>query len=374
MGTGPVTRPGPDRGRFFQYQTRPSPEKGCPRPAPLGAGPGRVSRVQLAKAKYLGNIVEKVIRDNPNVPVSTLKNTIMRKCNVDASKWKVIRAKRAALQKILGVDSEQYTRLWDYCETVRARNPGSKILLRKKDDSEPPIFDRMYFSLHAMKAGFLAGCRPIIGLDGCFLKTVYQGQLLVAVGRDANDNMWPIAIAVVPVENREAWTWFLRELLDDLGGVESSHKWTFISDRQKGLIDAVQELAPHSKHRYRLRHMYQNFKMKFKEDVDPKVNPDAANAAEWLRVIPPHHWARSYFITRTKLMITAKEGWDVEDCGSQARKGPVATEATSTIQNMDSNMGTMPEVFSQQPDAPRLSQDDYYINLPTPQTQKKAQL
>ncbi|KAL0440965.1 UNVERIFIED_CONTAM: hypothetical protein Sradi_0035400 [Sesamum radiatum] len=58
---------------------------------------------KLAKAKYLGNRVEKVIRDNPNVPVSILKNTIMRKCNVDASKWKVIRAKRAALQKIQGL-------------------------------------------------------------------------------------------------------------------------------------------------------------------------------------------------------------------------------------------------------------------------------
>ncbi|KAL0318235.1 UNVERIFIED_CONTAM: hypothetical protein Scaly_2851300 [Sesamum calycinum] len=76
---------------------------------------------KLTKAKYLGNRMEKVIRDNPNVPVSTLKNTIMRKCNVDASKWKVIRAKRVALQKILGVDNEQYTRLWDYYETVKAR-------------------------------------------------------------------------------------------------------------------------------------------------------------------------------------------------------------------------------------------------------------
>ncbi|KAL0282742.1 UNVERIFIED_CONTAM: hypothetical protein Sangu_2934600 [Sesamum angustifolium] len=98
----------------------------------------------------------------------------MRKCNVDASKWKVIRAKRVALQKILGVDNEQYTRLWDYYETVRARNPGSKILLRNKGGTEPPIFDKMYFSLHAMKAGFLACCRAIIGLDECFLKTVIK--------------------------------------------------------------------------------------------------------------------------------------------------------------------------------------------------------
>ncbi|KAK4394886.1 hypothetical protein Sango_1642900 [Sesamum angolense] len=74
---------------------------------------------------------------------------------------------------------------------------GSKLLLRKVENSDPPVIDRMYFSLWALKKGFLEGCRPIIGLDGCFLKTVYGGQLLVVVGRDGNDNMFPIAMAVV---------------------------------------------------------------------------------------------------------------------------------------------------------------------------------
>ncbi|KAK4390424.1 hypothetical protein Sango_2105700 [Sesamum angolense] len=61
------------------------------------------------------------------------------------------------------------------------------------------------------------GCRPIIGLDGCFLKIVYRGQLLVVVGRDGNDNMFPIAMAVVQVENRDTWGCHLvkRARLDD---------------------------------------------------------------------------------------------------------------------------------------------------------------
>lgn len=71
---------------------------------------------------------------------------------------------------------------------------------------------------------------PLIGLDGCFLKTLHGGQLLAAIGRDGNDNLFPIALAVVPVENRENWTWLLSLLLGDLGGVEDQ-RWTFISDR-----------------------------------------------------------------------------------------------------------------------------------------------
>jgi len=45
----------------------------------------------------------------------------------------------------------------------------------------------------------------LIGLDGCFLKERIKGQLLVALGRDANNAIYPIAWAVVKVENNENW-------------------------------------------------------------------------------------------------------------------------------------------------------------------------
>jgi len=32
------------------------------------------------------------------------------------------------------------------------------------------MFQTLYMSLAAMKQGFLEGCRPVIRLDGCFLK------------------------------------------------------------------------------------------------------------------------------------------------------------------------------------------------------------
>ncbi|KAL0283307.1 UNVERIFIED_CONTAM: hypothetical protein Sradi_7234100 [Sesamum radiatum] len=76
----------------------------------------------LAKSSYLAKRMENLIRDNPNIPVSQLKNTILRKCNVEVTRWKVIRAKRAALEAIRGADSHQFELLWDYFETVRKHN------------------------------------------------------------------------------------------------------------------------------------------------------------------------------------------------------------------------------------------------------------
>ncbi|KAK4409116.1 hypothetical protein Sango_0492600 [Sesamum angolense] len=100
------------------------------------------------------------------------------------------------------------------------------------------VLQRMYVCFGGLKEGFLDGCRPFIGLDGCFLKGMHKGQLLSAIGRDGNDNIYPIAMAYVEIEKHDSWEWFLNLLLRDIGS-HDERGWAFISDRQKGLIEAV---------------------------------------------------------------------------------------------------------------------------------------
>ena len=61
------------------------------------------------------------------------------------------------------------------------------------------------------------------------MKGSFGGQLLCAIGKDANDNMVLIAYAVVEQELKDSWTWFLTCLLKDIG----PKMWTLISDQQK---------------------------------------------------------------------------------------------------------------------------------------------
>ena len=70
------------------------------------------------------------------------------------------------------------------------------------------------------KAGFLRGCRPIIGLDGCHQKGRFEGQILFAITRDANDNIFLVAFAVVEQENKDSWVWFLQQFSDDIGNLD----------------------------------------------------------------------------------------------------------------------------------------------------------
>ncbi|KAK8663029.1 hypothetical protein V6N13_024910 [Hibiscus sabdariffa] len=50
---------------------------------------------------------------------------------------------------------------------------------------------------------------PLISVDDCFLKGYYQGYLLAAVGIDANDCIYPMAMATVEAETCDSWCWFL---------------------------------------------------------------------------------------------------------------------------------------------------------------------
>lgn len=48
--------------------------------------------------------------------------------------------------------------------------------------------------------------------------------------RDGNNQMFPIAFAVVEGETKESWAWFFKLLLEDIG---TEQRWTFMSDQQK---------------------------------------------------------------------------------------------------------------------------------------------
>ena len=90
----------------------------------------------------------------------------------------------------------------------------------------------MYIGYKMLKNGFMQVCRNIIGLDGTFLKGITHGALLVAVGKDYNNMMFPIVWAVVGGENQQPWTWFLGILCRDLN-ISNGLDWSFILDQQK---------------------------------------------------------------------------------------------------------------------------------------------
>ncbi|KAL8470316.1 hypothetical protein ACS0TY_032966 [Phlomoides rotata] len=239
-------------------------------------------------------------------------------------------ARKKALKKIKGDPDAQYSKLWSYAEELRKTNPNSTIILGTEVDNGVTRFSRMYFCWDALRRGFVGGCRPIIGVDGCWLKGKHGGNLLTAVGVDGNNNLFPVAYAVVDKENGEIWEWFLTILKHDLS-IESD-KFTFMFDKQKafmfdkqkGLIQAFESVFPGADHRYCVRHMHNNLKntgfrgQAFKQIMWRATNSTTEGeflvrmeemkvlneqAWEWFQNKPPNQWSKAYFSEKAKCDI-----------------------------------------------------------------------
>ncbi|KAJ9543460.1 hypothetical protein OSB04_023167 [Centaurea solstitialis] len=280
-------------------------------------------KLKLCTANVLSEQIMKDITPNPDIPLKTLHEQIQKRFQISVSSQQVFRAKKMASKRLRGDYEQQYLLLRDYLVELQRSNPGTTVKLEMEIEPNPHTttrqFKRVYICLGALKQGFKALGRDLLGLDGCFMKGMYPGQVLTAVGVDPNHGIYPLAYAIVEAETTNSWSWFLELLGDDLD-LEANSNFTFISDRQKGIIPAIAKVFPSAEHRFCYRHILENVKLKWKgkayndllwrcaaattvpqfhaemEQVR-KFNVDAYN---WLKQIPPHHWSRSHFTGRAK--------------------------------------------------------------------------
>ncbi|XP_027936155.1 uncharacterized protein LOC114191171 [Vigna unguiculata] len=151
---------------------------------------------RLMNAKWLSGRIENTVRENLTVKVVHIREKGLRKWKVSISHTMSFRARSMAANNIDGSFTKQYKRIYDYAHELRRSNSGSTIKLKVEDHDGAKIFQRFYICLKAR----------------------FGGELLTVMARDAKDQMLPLAYAVVEVENKYTWSWFLDILIDDLGG------------------------------------------------------------------------------------------------------------------------------------------------------------
>ncbi|KAH7865138.1 hypothetical protein Vadar_002763 [Vaccinium darrowii] len=183
---------------------------------------------------------------------------------IEASRIQLYREKRKALEVIEGNHSHSYPLLTTYASEVRKSNPGSLVKMQcdRMSINHNPVFKRFFISFEALGTGFMTGCRPFIGIDGCHLKGPYGGVLLAATALDGNNGLFPIAVGVVESEGRDSWTFFIDHLHTVIGAGNQSRAWTFMSDHQKSLDRVIAEMIPEATHRTCARHLFSNFRKK----------------------------------------------------------------------------------------------------------------
>ncbi|GKB17193.1 hypothetical protein Tco_0851116 [Tanacetum coccineum] len=196
------------------------------------------------------------VRVNPDILVKAVQDQFQRDLEVQISMSKAFRAKAKAKREIRG----------DHVE----RNTNPSLPTR--------VFQRIYVCLGALKLGFRARGRDLLGLDGVFMKGPFPGQVLAVVRIDSNNGIYPLAYALVEAKSKSSRCWFLQCLGDDID-LHPNSNFTFISNRQKcgqAYKDFLWRAASAT-----------SVKEFEKRMLDPKMmNP---KGHEWLNKIPPEH-------------------------------------------------------------------------------------
>ncbi|XP_052110161.1 uncharacterized protein LOC127741515 [Arachis duranensis] len=109
-------------------------------------------------------------------------------------------------------------------------------------------------------------CKPMVQVDGTHLYGKYKSCLLVVVSQNGNNNIIPIAFALVEGETSDAWHFFLSNLRQH---VVTRDGVGLISDRYESINATVARSnglwsPPRAFHMFCIRHIESNFLRKFK--------------------------------------------------------------------------------------------------------------
>ncbi|MDV3201776.1 MAG: hypothetical protein Q8872_02860 [Candidatus Phytoplasma australasiaticum] len=193
----------------------------------------RSNKNPMLSCKYLQKMIKNKVLAEPKLKIKALGEMLKKDDEVYANRRMIERARKEIIKDHREEYKVEFANLRGYAAELKRSNPGSTVSIAvTKNGLGEDVFSRMYVCFDALKQGWKQGCRRFIGVDGCFLKTAQKGILLVAVGRDANNQMYPLAWAVVEGETKNSWRWFLHKLLADID-MPTGEGLTIISDQQK---------------------------------------------------------------------------------------------------------------------------------------------
>nr|XP_016510378.1 PREDICTED: uncharacterized protein LOC107827708 [Nicotiana tabacum] len=216
----------------------------------------------LTQRQATSGVIASIVKDKYVNPknIYTAKDIIkdiQKQHGIEVSYMKAWRAKEIAMAMIRGSLSDSYKELPKYFYMLEQTNPGTVTKLHKSEDE---CFLYAYISLYASIKGW-EHCRPIMVVDGSFLKAAYKGTILTACTQDGAGKILPLAYAIVDSENNKSWEWFFVQIKGTFGVREGM---CIVSDRNESIFNATKVVYPEV-HYICMFHLWQNVKRTFKK-------------------------------------------------------------------------------------------------------------
>ncbi|RYR13972.1 hypothetical protein Ahy_B04g070687 isoform O [Arachis hypogaea] len=220
----------------------------------------------------IAEVIKPLVEADPSLKVKSVIAEVQSKFNYTVSYRKAWLAKQRAVEKIFGGWEASFEALPIWFQAMCHKEPSAVVHFEtmpayQGDEvvRDIQVLHRVFWSYYPCIRAF-RHCKPIVQVDGTHLYGKYKGCLLVAVSQDGNNNIVPIAFAIVEGETSDAWHFFLSNLRQH---VVTRDGVGLISDRHESINAAVERSngawsPPRAFHMFCIRHIESNFLRKFK--------------------------------------------------------------------------------------------------------------
>ncbi|XP_021729166.1 uncharacterized protein LOC110696187 [Chenopodium quinoa] len=177
----------------------------------------------ICNVKWASQKVMEDIRANPDIPGKALIELLFQRYGIYMRQSTLYRLKCYVIEQLFGGHDESYSLLPMYAKMCIETNPETLAFCAWQETESLP--KQLQFT-------------------------------------NGNNEIFPIAYAIVSQEDKESWSyffWHLRNMIKE----SSREHWTIISDRQKGVELALDNVWPEADRRFCCRHLSRNYKKKF---------------------------------------------------------------------------------------------------------------
>ncbi|KAH7833266.1 hypothetical protein Vadar_004671 [Vaccinium darrowii] len=165
---------------------------------------------RMLTSRFISSRIIDIVKEDLSLKIKVLQTMVKELIgNFNPSYNKTWLGKQIAIASIFGDWDESYQKPPRYLAAVQQYNPGTEFKINTVPSVTPRtvIFDQVFWAFAPAIEGF-QHCHPVICVDLTFLTGKYRGVMLIALGQDAENQIFPIAFAIVESETKESWGWF----------------------------------------------------------------------------------------------------------------------------------------------------------------------
>jgi hypothetical protein len=145
------------------------------------------------------------VKKNPTKGAKEAKEKLESDYDIKLKYSKAWSGLKVALEQIHGTYEESFQLVFNWAAHLEQVSPGSHVEIEVEKCGKKNRFKRVFVALKPCIDGFLAGCRPFIGVDASFLHGKYTGQLATSSGVDGHN--WLYHIAYVVFDSKDEGNW-----------------------------------------------------------------------------------------------------------------------------------------------------------------------